>query len=206
MGHLKIKNIILSTFLVFFAGSGSIYAQEPADIPVAPAAPNLRDDDLRRRSIDMERTKRDAAKSDKEMPAVKSDIDAKFPEIKEDFEGMQIFQSAIVKAYTTGEKINYEAIATSADEINKHAARLNINLFAPAAKKKKDKPEDLKEEPESVKNLIVKLDNAILAFSTSTMFKNLRTVEPEIAGKAQSDLAEIIKISAELSKEAKKMK
>lgn len=195
------KKLGLSTFLFFFcAVFSSLIAQAKPDS-------DLRDDSIRMRSNDLEQTKRDAAKNNSGSASqMNYEIDKKFPEIKEDYEGIQLAQEAIVKAYTTGEKINYEQIEKSARDITKNALRLNSNLFVSKAEIKKEKTDKKDEKEKSVKDLIVELDNAIGGFASSAMFQNLRVVDQKVADKAQSDLAQIIKISRELSKEAGKMK
>lgn len=214
------KKIILQFLIIFaLAICSNISAQ------VAPAVTgdkDLRDENIRMRSIDLERAKRDAAKSPTDttnttstaVPAavIKSDIDTKYPQIKEDFEGIQTDQSAIIKAYTTGEKIDYMQIKTAAADIGIRAKRLDGNLFAPKvevekkAEQSKEVSKEKEEKTKSVRDLIVELDNAVGNFVASAMFQNLRVVEPEVAGKTQADLAKIVEISELLSKETGKMK
>lgn len=203
------KKSSLLVLTVFLLGIITVInAQDPPPTPVAPAAPVLRDDNIRLRSVELERAKREAAKENakNDSVTVNTELDAKFPEIKEDFEGMQVSQSEIVKAYTTNETIDYQTIKLSADKINKHAMRLNSNLFTTKAKKEKDEQKGGKMKAETVRDLIVALDNAVGAVAASKMFQNLRIVEPEVAEKTNADLAAVIRISAKLSKAAEKMK
>ena len=79
-------------------------------------------------------------------------------------------------------------------------------MFILKAEIKKEKSDKKNEKEKSVKDLIVELDNAIGGFTSSAMFQNLRAVEQKTADKAQSDLAQLITISRELSNEAGKMK
>lgn len=195
---LLVTFILLATFLTI--------AQEPADIPAAPATPVLRDDNIRMRSVDLERAKQDAAKNNVEATTVTDDIEKKYPEIKEDFESMQLSQAAIIEAYTMSQKIDYAIIEASAGKINKNAKRLDSNLFLSKTKEKtKDKDKDEK-ETKSIRNLIIDLDNAIGDVTTSPMFQNLRVIDSEVAKKTQADLAKIMSLSDELSEAAKKMK
>lgn len=204
------KKFILPIFIILLTTAISdVNAQDAPAPPPVPDAPVLRDDNIRLRSVEIERARRDAAKknTDQNAVAVNSEIEKKYPEIKEDYEGLQLSQMAIVKAYTTNEKIDYETIAISADKINDHAKRLNSNLFAKEKKKKKEKNKDSEEnQAKSVRDLIVELDNAIGAVATSKMFQNLRVVEPEVAEKTQADLMNVMRISSELSEAVGKMK
>ncbi|MEO6589232.1 MAG: hypothetical protein ABIP06_07980 [Pyrinomonadaceae bacterium] len=208
------KTILQFLIVLTLAICNSISAQ------VQPSAvtgdKDLRDENIRMRSIDLERAKRDAEKPSTNTasatltaaPAavIKSDIETKYPQIKEDFEGIQINQAVIIKAYTTGEKIDYMQIKTSAADINSRAKRLDENLFAPKVEVE-EKEEQLKEtKTKSIRQLIVELDNAIGNLVSSPMFQNLRVTEPESAGKTQANLAKIIEISEFLLKETGKMK
>ncbi len=197
------KKLILSTFLIFAASLfSSIFAQvEP---PAGAGDKSLRDDDIRLRSVEIERIKREADKSNTVSP-LNSEIDTKYPEIKEDFEGMQMSQSAIIKAYSTGENVDYKQIKTSAEEIIKNAKRLDSNLFSSNLEKKEISKKE-NEKAKSIKDMIVDLDNAIGDFTTSAMFQNLRVVDPEVARKAQLDLANIMEIGDKLSETVSKMK
>jgi hypothetical protein len=199
------KKFILSIFVVFAAAVFScVSAQVP---PPGAGDKDLRDNNIRMRSNELERVKRNAnkPKTGESSSPMNSEIDTKFPEIKEDYESIQLSQDAIIKAYSTGEKIDYKQIETSAEAINKSAKRLDSNLFSPKPEKDKSK-KDEDQKTKSVKDLIVELDNAIGSFVSSAMFQNLRVVDPAVAQKAQLDLTNILEISKMLSKEAIKMK
>lgn len=197
------KLFILTAILFSTAGA---YAQgEP---PPVTGDKDLRDTDIKRRSIEMERVERDAKKpsktADKSNEKSEDKLAAKFDEIKTDFEQIQLSQDTIVRIYQTSLEIDYEKIGKSAAEIHKSAERLDENLFSDLKKEKK--PEDKKVNATvTVRNLIVDLDNAIGSFATSPLFQNLREIDAKIAEKAREDLEKIIELSAFLEAEAKKM-
>jgi hypothetical protein len=203
-----IKNFILVVSLVI----GSALLTSGQVTPITPSVPDNAspaDSNIRMRSAELERIKRDADKPSS-APAMNSKIEAKFPEIKEDFEGIQISQAAIIKTYTTDKKIDYSLIEISANNINKHVKRLDSNLFAETIKKKEEKKgekaQENTEKPKSVRDLIVELDNAIGSFVSSKIFGNLKVVDPEVALKTRNDLLLIQDLSEKLSAEAKKLK
>jgi hypothetical protein len=215
------KQILFLTALVFStAFCANLYGQTA---PVVSGDKDLRDTDVKRRSVEMERIERDAKKDGKsnknkretsktEATKTEDKLAVKFAEIKSDFEQIQLSQDAIVKAYQTGGKIDYSLIGKSALEINKSALRLDSNLFpAPEAEKKdaekekKDETENKPKPAKSVRDLIVDLDNAIGSFATSPMFQNLRSVDPAVSAKAKLDLEKIIELSSSLDAEARKM-
>ena len=200
------KKIILLAGLTI-ASAVCLYGQVTP--PAVPDNGNIYDNNIKMRSIDMERVKRDEVQAEaKKFAPVNSKIEAKFPEIKEDFEGMQLSQSAIVTAYTTGEKIDYAAIEAAAGEINKKARRLDANLFPDATSQelKSESSAKKEEKPKTVRDLIVELDEAIGNFVSSKIFVNLKVIEPEVAIKTRSDLLRIQTLSEKLAGEAKKLK
>ncbi len=217
------KKIIITVFLIFLASADSSVFGQNTPTPGAPAGvgtpagagdKNLSEDLRKLRSVELERVKREAEKSGKSTtitaPAINSKVETKFPEIKEDFEGMQISQTAIIKTFTTDKKIDYALIEISADNINKHAKRLDANIFVEIVKKKEsatdETPKDTPEKTKSMRDMIVELDNTIGNFVTSKIFANLRVVDPEAATKTRDDLVLIQELSEKIAADAKKLK
>lgn len=199
------KKIILSVFLMLAA---SVFSNVFGQLAPAGAGDRiLADNDIKMRSVELDRVKRDANKNNSDSFApINSEIKAKFPQIKEDFESVQILQAAIIKAYTTGKTIDYALIQTSADGINKKAKRLDANLFASKLEKKDDKSKEKIVKPKSIRDLIVDLDNSIGSFVSSKIFGNIKTIDADVAIKTRTDLINILDLSDKLSKEANKMK
>ncbi len=205
------KKIILLVVLIFVAGIFSnIFAQLPGvGTPAGAGDSSLRNDDIRLRSVELERIKREALKNDPNAyGAINPKLDAKFPQVKEDFESIQISEAAIIKAYKMGKEIDYKLISSSANDINKKSKRLDTNLFAyktePDEADKNLKKSDKK--PLEIKDLIINLDNALGAFVTSKIFLDHKTIDAAVAKKARMDLANVLKFSEMLAKEAGKMK
>ena len=168
----------------------------------------MADNDIKLRSVELERIKQEAAKTEAASFApINTKLTVKFPQIKEDFESIQLLEDAIIKAYTMGKTIDYSLIETAANGINNKAKRLDDNLFADTKKEKEDKTstKDV-EKVKPVADLIVALDNAIGSFVSSKIFGNIKLIEPEVAIKTRTDLLNIIQLSEKLSTEAKKMK
>ncbi len=212
------KKLILSGFFIFgIAFSMSLFAQV---MPPGSSDKNLDDRNVKDRSIELDKVKRDAEKSDKNEQTTQ----LKFTEIKEDFEKIQMLQNGIIEAYTKGKQIDYAKISGNADEMSKSGTRLKGNLFATVVEEKKDskdakKSKDKKKEevptiptevkpeqplPTDVKNLIVELDNTLIAFTGNPMFTNPKVVSAADNVKAKADLDRVIKLSAALNQEADK--
>lgn len=208
------KRFILITFVCSTAICSNIYAQR--ETPPGAGDKDLRDNNIKSRSVDLERVDRDARKTDKSAiknsaAETEAKLAAKYAEIKTDFEQIQLSQDVVVKTYQRSVKIDYVQISKSALEINKSALRLNSNLFpAPPVEntgakkqvKKEDKTEKEPKQAKSVRDLIVDLDNTIGSFAASTMFQNLRVIDTAVSEKAKLDLGKIIELSALLSAEA----
>ena len=204
------KKVFLSIFLVFAASvfSNVLCQGSPpgAGTPAGAGDKNLGDDSIKARSVEMERVKQDAEKIETASVApINKKIVSKFPEIKEDFEGIQIVDDAINKAYTKGKTINYVEIATFANEINKKSRRLDANIFAAKSENKDNKSDGVAEKAKSIRDLIVELDTAIGSFVSSKIFANLNVIEPEVAIKTRADLLAIIELSEKLSISAKEL-
>jgi len=210
------KKVVLSVLFILAASvfSNVLGQAAPPGVgtPAGAGDKNLGDNAIKTRSVEMERMKKEARQAEAASFApVSKDIVARFPQIKEDFEGIQIFQTTIVNAYTTGKAIDYVLIGVSAEGMNKKAKRLDSNLFAASSDKEGEKAKankDLQktEKTRTVRELIIDLDKAIGEFVSSPIFGNIRVIEPEVAIKTREDLIRIMQLSDSLYSEAKKQK
>jgi hypothetical protein len=205
-GRSMIRRFLLAVVAVVAVTSLSpALAQGPGPPPGGPDK-NMKGetDGIRDRSGEIERIKRDAEKPDKkpDKKAEKSPED-KFPQIKEDFERIQIVNSEVLQAVGTP---NYGRLSEAAEEMRKRATRLKSNLFAPESEKKpKGEVVEEKVQPD-LKSLLSTLDDALARFVSSPIFQNTKVVNPQDSAKARHDLDEIIKLSTRVLKEADKMK
>jgi hypothetical protein len=201
------KRTAISILMITAAAMCStVYGQR--ETPAGAGDKNLAEDSVKLRSVELERIKREAVQAEAASFApISKDIVKKFPEIKEDFEGIQMSQAEIIKAYTTGKTIDYAAIENSAQDISKKAKRLDTNLFdvnrdGVDESKLAGKEQKIK----SIRDLIIELDTAIGSFVSSKIFGNIKIIEPEVAIQTRTDLDNIQHLSKKLSQEAKKMK
>jgi hypothetical protein len=191
---------------VLAIGCSGIYAQ----VGIAPPGSsdkNLEDRDIKGRSVELERIRRDAGKPDQNAQPQQIPKE-KFEEIKQDFENIQRLQNEIITAYTMSKQINYAKISSDAGEINKSSVRLGSNLFPIIDKKdkKKSKENTVADSPipQDIKGIIVELDNTLAAFVGNAMFTNPQVVNSADHAKAQADIEKIIRLSAALNQEAEK--
>jgi hypothetical protein len=187
------------TNLVFLS---SIAAAQVVPTPVINN--EIRDNSsIRSREIELERVKRESNKLKPRESTEEQEI--KFAEIKEDFENIQKLQGEIIKAYTTGRKINYEKISQSAAEMTKKTVRLDANLFDSKIEETVKNKDSEKTKPKIVRDLIIELDKVIGTFVSSPVFKNTKLVDEQSSEKSRLDLEKIFKLSDMLSREAKKL-
>jgi len=199
----------VSAFLILAAGL-AVSAQ--VDPPPGAGDKPLENRDIKTRSIELERVKRDAKKVDTGGQTPSPVSATKFQEIKEDFEKIQLVQNEIVAAYSMSKEIDYEKISQFAEQMNKSAARLETNLFPPIENQKNEKKakeqqrETEKPLPQDLKSLIVEQDNALASFVSNAMFTNPQVVNAADNAKAQSDLKRLISLTVALKSEAEKHK
>lgn len=195
-----IRRLLLAV-VVFVAVTSLSPALAQRTPPPGASDKNLRGeiDGARGRSNEMERVKRDAEKPGRK--AEKSSED-KFPQIKEDFERIQIVNGEVLQAGAT----DYVRLSEAAEEVRKRATRLKSNLFPPeSVEKQKAEGSEEKDQP-GLKSLLSALDAALARFVGSPIFQNTKVVNPQESVKARRDLDEVIKLSTQIVKESGKMK
>lgn len=170
------------------------------ELPDVPDAPTLRDDSVRLRSIDLERTSRDAKKANAaEKVTPHQDLNARYPAIEKDYLGIQRSRALIKDNLNDS---NFKGLRKAAEKIEKQATGLHKNLFVD--KVEKERPEKAsKEEEKDLKSLVKELDNAIVAFIGSKMFANISVIKPEDATEGHKRLLRVMFLSKDLSKAAK---
>lgn len=190
-------SLVASLMLILFSSAA---AQTPGP-PAGGSDRNLRDSasDLKIRSNEMERLKRDA-----EKPESRTNPTPNFAEIKEDFERMQVVNTEVQESGARATP-NYEVISKGVDEINKRATRLKGNLF-PSPPGKKPKESKLANPLPELKSLLIALDNSIVRFTKSPMFQNVKLVDSEDSKKAQGELEKVIKLSSVIMVESERLK
>ncbi len=191
--------LVAAVAVVAVTSSSDALAQGP---PPGGPDKNMKSetDGARARSTELERVKRDAEKPDRKAGESPED---KFPQIKEDFERIQIVNGEVLQA---GGSPDYGRLSEAASEVRERASRLKSNLFA-AESEKKPKAEGVEEEARTdLKSLLSALDEALARFVNSPMFQNTKVVNPHDSAKAKGDLDEVIKLSTRVLKEADKLK
>jgi hypothetical protein len=204
-------NKLLSAFfsLIFLAAAAAFPAQAQNTPEAAVLSAREQFFDIKRRSIELERMKRDSEKR-----PVNRDLTRRFPEIKKDFETIQKLNYDLLELTTAAAKtpLNNATVSKLAAEINTRAARLKSNLFPDDEERQNDKETENKPqspaavaslESQDLKTLLRALDESINSFVHNAMFQNLKLVNPSDSAKAQKDVEAIIKISSAIKVKTK---
>lgn len=176
---------LFATIFVFIVSAAASFAQNTPERSILSARDQF--SDIKNRSVEMERMKRDAGK-----PSSDQNLPVKFPEIKEDFEKIQKINSDLLQKFVAATQ-DRTAIGEIASEINQRAARLKSNLF-PAEPKTKNKRANA-DEPRDLITLLKALDESIDSFVHSSIFQSAKLVNSQDSLKAQQDLESVIKLS-----------
>lgn len=129
------------------------------------------------------------------------------PQIKEDFEQIQLIEREMVTSVFANNVLDYQQIWKTSAEIKRRAARLKTNLAYPEpldrSKARKSRPDNYGED---IKVSLTNLDQSIRSLVLNPIFQlQQQVVETRLAMKATSDLMDIIEISELTRKRAERL-
>lgn len=190
-----------TVLVIVILAAGSLFAVSAQDAPTVstPAVPDNAQplsDNIKLRSVELERIKRDA-----EEKAVLRQENGKvlsFSEIKDDFEGMQKQTDLIVGIYQSPGAIDYKSIGKEANEITAMAIRLRGNVFMPDEEEAKKDRSVVEENPyvgKGARDLIIELYNSVGDVVQEPMWQNLQVIDPEASRRTEGNLVKVIQAS-----------
>ena len=193
-----ITQVFLMTILVL---ASAMWSSADAQVPQGVGSGDRKDKSIedKFRSDEMERVRR--AGHTRGTPMV-----TRFPEIKEDFERIQVINSDVLQAFPSDAAVDYERLSAAAAEINKRATRLKSNLFPSELKARAEQGVQEAKEQQDLKSLLSELDATITRFVHNPMFENTRVVNPQDSERAKKELDNTIKLSDKIRKTAKTKK
>ena len=129
------------------------------------------------------------------------------PQIKDDFERIQLVDREMMKSVFVANLIDYQLILKTTAEIRKRAARLKTNLAYPAPlNRDNSRTSRAGHEDKDIKVSLTNLDQAIMSFVMNPIFQlRQQVVESRLAIKATSDLMDIVELSDTLKKHAQRL-
>ena len=191
------KKISLTIFLL-----GATVAATPAQSKADQTIANARDEffDIKNRSIELERMKREAHKR-----TISENFTLKFPEIKEDFERIQKVNDELFNLTAAKTPLNNSAVLKFVSKINRRAGRLRSNLFPTEPEEKKDakNKQTISVESPDLKTQLSVLDKFINDFVHSSLFQNINLVNTADSQKTQKDLETVIIVSSAIKAKIK---
>lgn len=190
-------NHLFAVIIVIFSSvlSLSSTSQVPGQ-GIRTGSPKDRSIEDKYRADEIERVRREAVKPQQRYQTTR------FPQIKEDFERIQLINSDVLQAISLKAEPDYRRLSEAAAEVKKRATRLRSNLFPSEFRVESKQSEQRLKGPENLKSLLSELDKAITTFVHNPMFENTRVVNEEDSKKAQEDLEKIIDLSARTRKRA----
>lgn len=193
-----VKKILLAIFaLAVFVAATS--AQSNPEQAILSAREQF--SDIKNRSIELERMKRESYKNSTGDPYTPN-----FSAVKEDFETIQKLNDTLTKLAVAKMPLDFAAVAKFAEQINHRAARLKSNLFAAEAEPKKNAKDNKIEAnaaARELKILLADLDKSVVSFVHSPIFQNLNVVNSSDSLKAQKDLEKVIALSRAIKLQTK---
>jgi len=129
------------------------------------------------------------------------------PQIKDDFERIQLIDREMIKAVFVDNLVDYQQILKISAEIRKRAMRLKTNLSYPEPLNRPDAQKSRpSNEDEDIKVSLTNLDQSIMSFVTNPIFQlRQQIVESRLAMKATSDLVEVIELTETVKKHAERL-
>lgn len=128
-------------------------------------------------------------------------------QIGEDFERIQVVNNRMMAAVMPAPAPDYKLVAEATAEVRRRAERLRLNLALP--KEEKAESARARYQPPAdgaqLKAALVRLDNALMSFVQSPLFKNIGVLEAEAAARASRDLEDVIHLSRLIAKDAERL-
>jgi hypothetical protein len=205
--RLRLFAIKASIFLLVLLFAIPVIAQRPAGPPGTPANdpvdPINQDKtnkaDMRNREFMMGNTRKPIRR------AVWGPAAAALPQIKDDFEQIQIVNKELMTEVFANNVLNPKRIVKATSDIEKRASRLINNLAYPQPLDS-DKILDSIHERDDIRQTLSKLDSTIMVFVSNPIFQtNRQVVNTELAKKVNGELEAIVKLSESIRRQAEAM-
>ncbi len=172
------------------------------------AAGPRRDTMLDREGDIENRTRRLELLSEPGKTKVVTEEDRKFiaGQIFEDFERVQVVNREMIQASSRLDANAYKRIASLAEELNKRAKRLKINLNIPDVENDKKEPESsIPADAAELKISVQTLTGTVKNFVNSPVFKDPRVTTVGHLQNLRRDISTVIELSRTVKKAASKL-
>jgi hypothetical protein len=126
----------------------------------------------------------------------KRSAEAAAEQMREDFKTIQVRRNNLVRHLLSEKPFDYKLIAGEAEEINRRALRLKMNLLREVAEEaKKEQEKQVEISDAQMKDALVTMVKRIDSFTENPVFKVPDVVDIQQSAKANRDLQHIILLS-----------
>lgn len=138
-------------------------------------------------------------------PADQRRLKALMVQTEEDFNRILTLHNELARALSSKNAVDYQFVSDTTAELKKRASRVQSNLkLEPEQGYTPSKVEDINDA--GMKDALIKLCRQIRSFVTNPSIENPNTVDAQQLTKARHDLDSVIQLSAQLKKDADKLK
>jgi hypothetical protein len=169
--------------------SAAVNAQDPT-INSRRTPPASRD--MRYREWSMKSMEKNSARTPEEQKLAWS-------QIREDFKRIQVIDNDLAKHRASSETLDTKLVGKAAAEIQKCAARLQVNLMFP---KEAAAPGEKSQNEYQMSTLLSGLSGLIKRFVNNPVFGEVEVLDVQAAAAAKRDLGRIIELSEQIKKKA----
>lgn len=190
--------MIVATFMQIILGSAILLAQEVSPRGVPPPRRNPPD------YPDLD-TSRDAARRAKRDDAPAPDRRLILVQIKKDFQQIQAFNEDLGQLLAANTPLDYKYVSDTASKIRSLAGRLDSNLVLGESESKPSRP--AYEFSEAVlRSSLCSLHDLVISFVENPIFRERGVFDIQETKRAKGDVDEIIALSDQIKKIAKKLR
>jgi hypothetical protein len=132
-------------------------------------------------------------------------IQALGEQIEQDFNRVLTLHNEIVRAISSGQRLDFEFVADATEEIKKRATRLQSTLALEQQEKVDTPAAAIGPDHDKIKAALTTLCKEIKSFVTNPVIEKPGTVSADELARARNDLDAIIKLSDQIRKDSKKL-
>ncbi|HEV2761878.1 MAG TPA: hypothetical protein VGV38_02695 [Pyrinomonadaceae bacterium] len=127
-------------------------------------------------------------------------------QMRDDFKNIQVLRNSLVRRLKSEQPPDYKSLAAEAEEVNKRAGRLKSDLWGDAAgEEKKEPPRQAEYDEEQMKDALARMCHRIDTFTGNPIFKAPDVVDAQQSARANRDLHDIIRLSANIKRAAERL-
>ncbi len=196
---------MLTRLTVILLFAAPVFAQNspgPPPIDRKNNADRIRQQDMSRREYQLRNFGTEPS-----APKDRRQIEALMAQTEEDFNRILTRHNEIARVIQSKDALDYRFVSDATGEIQKRASRVQSTLALGLSDEETRGAGKLEEFKDSeMKDALIKLCKQIRSFVTNPIIENPNTIDAQQLTKARLDLESVIQLSAQLKKDADKLK